>query len=464
MNPRSSRKPVPRILQTIGEILGVGRRVQFGTSARLKKCAEKLWKCWHRPEVDVTGLETANSSITYPLGSGLAGEVWRTGEPRWIANLADDRSLPNAAIAVKSGMGSAFRYSDQSGGEVEHVLEFFSPKISLPDSELLQTMGVISNQLGHLIERKSGEEALRASEMRKAAIVFSSLDCVISYDATGAITGEFNPAAERTFGYSPEDVLGRSIEEVISPKDLRHYHREALGVGVDKAAAEAFGEGRRFEILAVKADGTEFPAEIALNRIAVGGHPMYTAYLRDISERKSAEQVTSELAAVVANSNDSIVSCTLDGEIRSWNAGAERIFGYAAEEAIGRPLHMLMPSDRIDEFPQMLLAVQRGENISNYETVRLRKDGRKINVSVTDSPILRDGGKVVGVSSIVGNITEREAAWRRGRLQSQKMDAVGRLAGGIAHDFNNILTAILGYSDLFDQGRYTTMGTGCGRI
>jgi PAS domain S-box-containing protein len=133
--------------------------------------------------------------------------------------------------------------------------------------------------------------------------------------------------------------------------------------------------------------------------------------------------------------------------IRSWNAGAERIFGYPAEEAIGRPLHMLFPSDRIDEFPQMLTAVQRGESLANYETVRLRKDGKKINVSVTDSPIRGEAGVVSGLSSIARDITERKRLEEE-LLQSQKMEAVGRLAGGIAHDFNNILTAILGYSDL----------------
>src|SRR4029453_15765902 len=127
--------------------------------------------------------------------------------------------IPNAAIAVNAGMGSAFGIPIKVRGEVQHVLEFFSPKISLPDPELLQTLSAITNQLGHLIERKAAEEALRTSEMRKAAIVSSALDCIISYDATGAIT-EFNPAAERTFRRTQSEVLGRSIEEVVLPEDL----------------------------------------------------------------------------------------------------------------------------------------------------------------------------------------------------------------------------------------------------
>jgi PAS domain S-box-containing protein len=432
----------PKILQTICEIVDwdLGAVWDVNASQGCLECDE----IWHTPEVDVADFEKANSNTTYPLGHGLAGEVWRTGEPKWIANLAAEKSFPNAAIAVKAGMGSAFGIPIKVCGEVQHVLEFFSPKISLPDPELLQTLSAISNQLGHLIERKAAEEALRTSEMRKTAIVLSALDCIISYDATGAIT-EFNPAAERTFGRTQSEVLGRPIDEVILPEDLREYQRPAFGL--EQHGGNGLGHGRRFELIAVRGDGSEFPAEVALNRIAVEGAPMYTAYLRDISERKSAEQVTSELAAVVANSNDAIVSCTLDGLIRSWNDGAEKIFGYTAEDAVGRPLHMLMPADRLDEFPQMLLAVQRGESLSNYETVRLRKDGRKINVSVTDSPIRGEGGTVAGVSSIARDITERKRLEEE-LLQSQKMEAVGRLAGGIAHDFNNILTAILGYSDL----------------
>ena len=108
---------------------------------------------------------------------------------------------------------------------------------------------------------------------------------------------------------------------------------------------------------------------------------------------------------------------------------------------------MLFPSERIDEFAQMLHAVQRGESLADYETVRIRKDGKRISVSLTDSPIRSEAGIINGLSSIARDITERKRLEEE-LLQSQKMDAVGRLAGGIAHDFNNILTAILGYSDL----------------
>ena len=127
--------------------------------------------------------------------------------------------------------------------------------------------------------------------------------------------------------------------------------------------------------------------------------------------------------------------------------GAEHIYGYSAKEVVGAPLQMLYPADRLDEFPQTLTAVRRGESVADFETVRQRSDGRKISVSLTESPIRGEGGEITGLSSIARDVTERKRL-EEDLLQSQKMDAVGRLAGGIAHDFNNILTAILGYSDL----------------
>ncbi len=172
-----------------------------------------------------------------------------------------------------------------------------------------------------------------------------------------------------------------------------------------------------------------------------------SSQLSYLIERKDAERVNSELAAVVANSNDAMIACTLKGVVTGWNLGAERIYGYVAEEIVGQSLHLLIPPERHDEFPQTLSMVKAGQSQASYETVRLRKDGKKISVSLTDSPIRGDAGRITGLSSIARDITERKRLEEE-LLQAQKMEAVGRLAGGIAHDFNNILTAILGYSDL----------------
>ena len=431
----------PQILRAICETLewDMGAVWDLDPSGDVMHCIE----VWCVPEIDVAEFERRNSAAAIQRGEGLAGHAWDEGTPQWIADLETARNYPNAPLALACGMSSAFAIPVRVSGHVVHVLEFFSPKISVSDPELLQTLGAIAGELGHMIERKRAEEALRKSEMRKAAILQSALDCIITFDLDGRIV-EFNPAAERAFGYKQADALGCDFASLIFP-DLP-LNKERPGLALYYATHEG-GSSQRRELMAHRADATECPIEIAVSRIIIDGKPMFTAYVRDITERKKAERLTSELAMVVANSNDAIVACSIDGAIQSWNHGAERIFGYHADEVIGRPLHMLIPPDRLDEFPQTLTAVKRGDSLANYETVRLRKDGRKISVSLTDSPIRGEAGRIIGLSSIARDITERKRLEEE-LLQSQKMDAVGRLAGGIAHDFNNILTAILGYSDL----------------
>ncbi len=432
----------PLLLRTICETLewDMGAVWEVDASAGVLRCVE----VWHVPEVEVAEFEETNADAEYRPGEGLAGEVWSSGEPRWIVDLKSAEAYANAPIALRCGMCSAYGVPIAVGGTVSLVLEFFSPKRSLPEPELLQTLSGIAGQLGQIIERKHAEEALRKSEMRKAAILHSALDCIVSFDEEGRIT-EFNPAAERTFGYRAEDALGQDMASLLIPEGRREAHRR--GVALFDASSANSPLGRRMELVAMRSDGSEFPVEIFISRQVADGHPMFTAFLRDVSERREAEITTSELAAVVANSNDAIVACTLDGMIRSWNAGASRIFGYSEEEVVGRPFDMLIPPERLDEFPQTLTLVQRGESLVNYETVRIRKDGKKISVTLTESPIRGEAGRITGLSSIARDITERKRL-EEDLLQSQKMDAVGRLAGGIAHDFNNILTAILGYSDL----------------
>ncbi len=432
----------PMILRTVCETLewDMGAVWDVDGEAGLLHCVE----VWSVPEIDIAEFEKANTELECRRGQRLAGEVWELGKPRWIADLASVEAYPNAELALRCSMASAFGVPIEVGGEVCHVLEFFSPKIAPPDDELLQTLGAIASQLSYLIERKRSEEALRASEMRKAAILRSALDCIISFDLDGRIT-EFNPAAERAFGYSQQEALGREMTELINPETIEHSPQR--GLALFDATNPVSAPGRRMELTATRNGGAGFPVELAVSRIVIDGKPMFTAYLRDITERREAERINAELAAVVANSNDAMIACTLDGTISGWNVGAERIYGYAAEEICGKPLPTLIPEERHDEFPQTLKLVAGGESLANYESVRLRKDGKKISVSLTDSPILGTGGQVTGFSSIARDITERKRL-EEDLLQAQKMDAVGRLAGGIAHDFNNILTAILGYSDL----------------
>ena len=153
------------------------------------------------------------------------------------------------------------------------------------------------------------------------------------------------------------------------------------------------------------------------------------------------------LAAIVDSTDDAIISKSTDGVIETWNAGAERLYGYTAQEVIGRPMSALLPKSLLGEEQLILEKIRQGEHIQDFETMRIHKEGRPVQVSLTVSPLRNVSGEIIGISDVARNITETKQL--RDKLQvTQKMEALGRLAGGVAHDFNNLLTIITGYSAL----------------
>lgn len=186
--------------------------------------------------------------------------------------------------------------------------------------------------------------------------------------------------------------------------------------------------------------GYPAPDQQGLNRTFVG-------ISVDITARKQCEADQARLAAILECSADAIVGKTLGGVVVNWNQGAERLYGYSAEEMIGRHISVLFASDHYLEYCHILQKVRKGERVPAYETVRRRKDGTFITVSVDICPIELRDGEIIGASQIardISRIKQLEAQFR----QAQKMDAIGQLAGGVAHDFNNLLTVICGYTDI----------------
>ena len=290
--------------------------------------------------------------------------------------------------------------------------------------------------------------ALRASEQRYRRMVENTSEGVWTYDAQ-AITTFVNTRMAEMLGYTVAEVVGQPIYLFMDETD-----RDAAEALVGQRSRGIAG---RSDFRLRRKNGTHLWVSIQSNPLfdAAGRLEAVLALLTDVSARRIADEARARLVAIVASSEDAILSTSLDGAITSWNRGAEKLYQYTADEIIGQHASLLIPSSNVvAEDLRIRESIQRAEPIQHYETRRRRKDGSVVEVALTISPIRDVGGVVIGASGIARDLTARreaEAALERTEeqfRQAQKMEAVGRLAGGIAHDFNNLLSIILSYSSL----------------
>jgi two-component system sensor kinase FixL len=250
---------------------------------------------------------------------------------------------------------------------------------------------------------------------------------------------------ERLYGFSAADAVGRISHELLRtefPQSLGSIDRQLL------ESAEWTGELRHR-----RRDGEQVVvvSHQSLHRGSAGAPPLVTEVNNDITEVRRGHEARQYLASIVESSEDAIVGKTLDGVVTAWNNAAEAMFGYRAEEMIGRPISLLLPPDRIDEEAMILERLRRGERLRRFETIRVRKDGGAIAVALTISPILDGSGAIIGASKIIRDITaERHSQSRIQELQSElahvaRLSTMGQMASAIAHELNQPLTAVGNY-------------------
>ncbi|MFP5237052.1 MAG: MHYT domain-containing protein [Acidobacteriota bacterium] len=393
------------------------------------------------------GIAVGDSYVALKLGA-----AFRKNIEAWNARQMWAALLMGCAIPAMHyvGMAAARFYPAQLGhADLQHavrVSDFALSGIVVVTLVILLT-AIASSMMDRALMLRDQE--LTRSRAHLQDIFENMAEAIIVFDSNGEIV-RCNASAKKLFGASgtrSTNDFRRAFQLCLPdgaplPEDQLPVRRAFRGEFLDNCHLRLRNTDTGDKILA---EVTTRPVrEVA----GVVSEVMIT--YRDISEREQMDEIRSRLAAIVESSEDAIVGKDLQGIVTTWNRGAEKLFGYAASEILGESIRVLIPAERTHEEDDILKRLQQGETVEHFETERLRKDGRVVQVSLTISPIRDAGGTVVGASKIARDITHAKKMQRQLR-QSEKMEAIGQLTGGIAHDFNNLLGIIIGNLDLLER-------------
>ncbi|HEX2103552.1 MAG TPA: PAS domain S-box protein [Solirubrobacteraceae bacterium] len=310
-----------RLLEAIGVALG------WDVGATWEVRADDAMACvatWRAPG----GFNDATARTRLRRGEGLPGRVWASGRPAHIDDLREDPNFPRAQAARRAGLRCAFAFPVRGTRGVIGAVELFAGSPRRADRALLATMTSVGRQIGLAVERAGAEQALHDSMARKTAMLDAAFDAIITMDADGQVV-EVNRATERIFGYRAETMVGRELAELIIPPDLREAHREGLRRYL--ATGEAAVLDHPVDLTGQRADGSVFPVEIAITRHRVGdGPPLFTGYLRDVTDRRRADAELRELAIEQAALRRVATIVASEGD-------QDRVFSAVTEE-VGRLL------------------------------------------------------------------------------------------------------------------------------
>ncbi len=339
---------------------------------------------------------------------------------RWKASLASE--LPFEMVFPLKGADGQFR-------------PFLTRIIPVRDSEgkLFRWFGTNTD----ISKQQETEEALRRNEERLRAALTASQAGTFRWDPHTGEYLEFDDSLKELFGIPLE-------EQVRVPEDfLKRVHPEDLAAVKEGVERTRLGEDFDGEFRILMPDGSIRWIYDRAKMIVEDGKPLYlVGACMDTTTRKQADIARMRLAAIVESSDDAIVSKNLNGIVTSWNKAAQRMFGYTQEEMIGRPITTIIPLELHPDEDVILSKIRRGERIEHFETVRQRKDGELLDVSLTVSPVRDDFGRIIGAAKIARNITERRRAEQALRT-SEKLASAGRMAATMAHEINNPLESVV---------------------
>ncbi len=301
-----------------------------------------------------------------------------------------------------------------------------------------------------ITERKETEEKLQESEEKYRNIVEIANEGIAVLDSEETVTFVNNKVIDM-LGYAPEEVIGRPMWGFIDEE-----YRPIVKIRLKKRRQ---GMSESYEMKLTHKNGSSIWVFLNVKPLfdKDGNFAGSLSMLTDITERKESEEKIQRLANIVESSNDSIITESLDGIITSWNKGSEQVYGYLAEEVLGKNMSILEPDNLKGEVKQLADDIKQGKKIKNYETLRVRKDGTIINVSVTLSPIFDQSGKFVAISCIAGDITEKKIADKL--LHEKQMAEVANrtkseFLANMSHELRTPLNSVIGFSDMLHEQAY----------
>ncbi len=338
-------------------------------------------------------------------------------------------------------------------GQDDHAVDLEAMKAGAADYLIKGKMEVVTLEraIRYAIERRRDEERLREQRDFTSAITNSAGEGIYAIDNQARLKF-MNPAAEKMLGWTETELLGKNIHEAI------HFQRadgtpfpaeECPLLGVLRSGNSVHIEDDIF----TRKDKTTFPVSYKSSPIVSSGQITGAVLsFHDTTEQRRSARKLFTLASIVESSADAITSQTLEGEIISWNVGAEKLYGYSANEIIGQPISILYPPARLGEESQILASILRGEQVQNYETTRVGKDETNIPVSLTASPVRDSAGNIIGISKIVRDITERkriekelerttEAALESARMKSEFL-------ANMSHEIRTPMNGVIGMTGL----------------
>lgn len=371
------------------------------------------------------GIVTIDPTGTIVMVNPEAGHIWGYRQEELVGKsvqmlMPEKYREPHAAGLkryLETGMAQVLGKRLEMEGEKKDG-SVFSLEISIKETQTGERLHFTA-AVRDITERKRREETLQSNESRFRALIENSSDAVALVSPEGAIKYA-SPSTARILGYLPEEFVGRNAFEFIHPDDLGQTKRrlvELLKNPDQLVRAEYRVQHKNGHWLWMEGVGHNLLGESSVGAIVIN--------YRDVTERKVAEEAGSRVTAIVESSDDAIVGKDLDGIIRNWNWGAERLYGYTAREIVGQSAALLMPSEHSEEFSKMMAKIRQGERVEHYETERRTKDGRLIDVSLSVSPIFDASGRVVGAASIARNISEQK------RLERELQQANEKLSGWV---------------------------------